>query len=279
MTLVQHITPEVLQWIAAQAQAGHAPESVLRAMRDSGWDDHVARLAIDRSKRGRSPEELPAAVPVPEPDPTDARCVLRTPDREVRVLMAMRSPRLMVLGGLLSDAECDGIVELARPQLARSGTVDTWSGGDHLSERRTSEGMFFKRAAHPLVARVEARIAHLVSWPLECGEGLQVLRYTLGTQYYPHHDYFDPTVPSTPAILNRGGQRVATIVMCLRAPTDGGSTVFPDVGVRVPAVKGNAVFFSYDRAHPDSLTLHGGAPVIEGEKWVATKWLRERAFE
>jgi prolyl 4-hydroxylase len=26
-------------------------------------------------------------------------------------------------------------------------------------------------------------------------------------------------------------------------------------------------------------TLHGGAPVLEGEKWVATKWLREGAFE
>ena len=25
-------------------------------------------------------------------------------------------------------------------------------------------------------------------------------------------------------------------------------------------------------------TLHGGAPVIEGEKWVATKWLRERQY-
>jgi prolyl 4-hydroxylase len=39
------------------------------------------------------------------------------------------------------------------------------------------------------------------------------------------------------------------------------------------------VFFSYDRPHPATRTLHGGAPVIEGEKWVATKWLRERRFE
>jgi prolyl 4-hydroxylase len=25
-------------------------------------------------------------------------------------------------------------------------------------------------------------------------------------------------------------------------------------------------------------TLHAGLPVVEGEKWVATKWLREREF-
>ena len=44
-------------------------------------------------------------------------------------------------------------------------------------------------------------------------------------------------------------------------------------------LKGNAVFFSYDRPHPMTRTLHGGAPVVEGEKWVATKWLREGRFE
>lgn len=44
-------------------------------------------------------------------------------------------------------------------------------------------------------------------------------------------------------------------------------------------MKGNAVFFSYDRAHPMTRTLHAGAPVVEGEKWIATKWLRERRHD
>jgi len=43
-------------------------------------------------------------------------------------------------------------------------------------------------------------------------------------------------------------------------------------------MRGNAVFFSYDRAHIVTRTLHAGLPVLEGEKWVATKWLREREF-
>ena len=37
--------------------------------------------------------------------------------------------------------------------------------------------------------------------------------------------------------------------------------------------------FSYERPHPSTQTLHGGAPVIAGEKWIATKWLREREFK
>ena len=43
--------------------------------------------------------------------------------------------------------------------------------------------------------------------------------------------------------------------------------------------RGNAVFFSYERPHPSTKTLHGGSPVIAGEKWIATKWLREREFK
>jgi len=39
------------------------------------------------------------------------------------------------------------------------------------------------------------------------------------------------------------------------------------------------VFFSYEEPDPATRTLHGGAPVLAGEKWVATKWLREREFK
>ena len=54
---------------------------------------------------------------------------------------------------------------------------------------------------------------------------------------------------------------------------------FTHSGLEVAPVRGNAVFFSYNRPDPGTMTLHGGAPVFEGEKWVATKWMRERIFE
>ena len=275
--LVQQITPEVLQWIVEQARAGHKPEAVLQAMRASGWSESVAFAAIERSRRGLGTPP-PAPVSVPEPDPTDSRWVLGTSDREVRVLASMRLPRAMVFGELLSHEECDEIIQLAHGRLERSKTVDTWSGGSELDDGRSSEGTYFDRGANPLLARIEARIAALLNWPVDHGEGLQVLRYGPGAEYRPHHDYCDPTVPGAPAVLGRGGQRVATVLMYLNVPLKGGSTTFPDVGLQVAPLKGNAVFFSYDRPHPVTKTLHGGAPVIEGEKWVATKWLRERAF-
>ncbi|MEZ0308755.1 MAG: 2OG-Fe(II) oxygenase, partial [Ramlibacter sp.] len=195
------------------------------------------------------------------------------------VLQAMYNPRVVVFGGLLSDEECEALIALAKPRLARSLTVATKTGGEEINADRTSNGMFFQRGENDLIRRIEARIARLVNWPEENGEGLQVLHYQPGTEYKPHYDYFDPNEPGTPTILKRGGQRVGTLVMYLGEPDKGGGTTFPDVHLEVAPKRGNAVFFSYDRPHPSTKTLHGGAPVLAGEKWIATKWLRERRFE
>ena len=66
--------------------------------------------------------------------------------------------------------------------------------------------------------------------------------------------------------------------MYLNTPEAGGETTFPDVRFDVAPIKGNAVFFSYDRPHEMTGTRHGGAPVLAGEKWVATKWMRLGEF-
>jgi prolyl 4-hydroxylase len=157
--------------------------------------------------------------------------------------------------------------------------VETKTGGEEVNDDRTSNGMFFQRGENELVQRIEARIARLVNWPVENGEGLQILHYRPGAEYKPHYDYFDPAEPGTPTILQRGGQRVATLVMYLGEPEKGGGTTFPDVNLEVAPKRGHGVFFSYDRPHPATRTLHGGAPVLAGEKWIATKWLREGRFE
>ena len=166
------------------------------------------------------------------------------------------------------------MIELARPRLERSTTVEPDTGGDMVHPDRTSSGMAFARGENALCARIEARIARLLDWPVDHGEALQVLNYGPGAQYKPHHDYFDPAMPGTDRLLRRGGQRVATVVMYLNTPERGGATVFPESHFEVAAIKGNAVFFSYDRPHAMTCTLHGGAPVLAGEKWIVTKWLR-----
>ena len=275
----RRLDAELEQWVVAQATAGVAPDVVLQPLLDAGWDEQEAvdavAAAVNAFVARRAGEQgLPMPEQVPVVVEPNGAWILDGGDREVRVLSTMLLPRVVVLGGLLSDEECDAMIELARPKLARSTTVEPDSGGDMVHPDRTSFGMGFARGENDLCRRIEARIAHLLEWPLENGEGLQVLNYGPGAQYKPHHDYFDPAMPGSEVLLRRGGQRVASVVMYLNTPERGGATVFPESHLEVAAVKGNAVFFSYDRPHPMTRTLHGGAPVLAGEKWILTKWLR-----
>ena len=288
----QPITPELQQWIVEQASAGLSPEIVLKSMLDSGWNEDVAiaaledtlteHLAQQRTDPARAQGLLatvPAAVPVPEPLPDGTCPAVWADDHEVTVIASMHKPRVVVFANLLTPDECNELITLARQRLARSETVEADAGASEVNDARTSQGMFFERGENPLCVRIEARMAALMKWPVENGEGLQILRYGPGAEYKPHYDYFDPAQAGTPIILKRGGQRVASLICYLNTPPKGGATVFPDINLEIAPVKGNAVFFSYDRAHPMTRSLHGGAPVIEGEKWVATKWLREGKFE
>lgn len=280
----QAVTPQLRQWIIDQAATGCRPEDVLKSMLDAGWQEDVALNAMESTLQAHlqtqaDEKSLPPAVPVPDIDLADMPLFLDLGDRRVSVLGAMASPRVVILGGFLSDDECDALVEAAKPRMARSLTVSTQTGGEEINADRTSNGMFFQRGEGDVVTRIEARIGRLLNWPVENGEGMQILNYLPGAEYKPHYDYFDPSEPGTPRILTRGGQRVATVVMYLNDPEKGGGTTFPDVNFAVGPKRGNAVFFNYNRPHPNTKSLHGGAPVVAGEKWIATKWLREREFK
>ena len=287
----QPVTEDLRRWIVAQAEAGCRPGDVLAAMLASGWNENVATEALEQTlldhlaaKSIALPVPAPAAaLPMPMPAlPGPALLAgatrLHAGGRAVDVLTTLQLPRMVVFGQLLSIDECIDLMALAAPRLARSETVDNATGGTEVNAARTSDGMFFERGEAPLISLIEQRIAELLHWPVDHGEGMQVLRYRPGAEYRPHHDYFDPVHPGTERILQRGGQRVASLVMYLNTPDGGGATTFPDVGLEVWPVRGNAVFFSYDRPDVSTRTLHGGAPVTAGEKWVATKWLRQGVF-
>ena len=123
---------------------------------------------------------------------------------------------------------------------------------------------------------LEQRIAALVGLPVEHGEQLQILHYQPGEQYEPHVDWFYPEQHGYAAVTAHGGQRIASVVIYLNTPEAGGGTHFPHAGLTVTATRGWAVYFAYEGG--DQTSLHAGLPVDAGEKWIATRWLRERPY-
>ena len=147
-------------------------------------------------------------------------------------------------------------------------------------DRRSSEGMFFRLREDPFIARLDERLAAVMNGPAQNSEGLQVLRYGPGGQYPPHYDFLVPSNPASARSLERSGQRISTLIVYLNDVIEGGETVFPEAGLSVVPRRGNGLYFEYanSRMQVDLRSAHGGAPVVQGEKWIVTKWMRARRF-
>ncbi len=186
------------------------------------------------------------------------------------------NPRIILLHNFLNKKECAHLIAQATPRLERSETLDGESGEGKVVEERTSYGMFFEeRGCDFIIERIEEKISHLTMMPVACGESIQVLRYGPGEEFKPHYDYFDSNSIGGKAALANGGQRIATLIMYLNSVEEGGETIFPEIDLKITPKKGNAILFYNCRpdGKEDPLTCHGGAPVIQGTKWIATKWI------
>ncbi|KAK6118926.1 hypothetical protein DH2020_047334 [Rehmannia glutinosa] len=196
-------------------------------------------------------------------------------------------PRAFIYHNFLSKEECEHLINLAKPHMAKSTVVDSKTGKSKDSRVRTSSGMFLRRGRDKVITTIEKRIADYTFIPAEHGEGLQVLHYEVGQKYEPHYDYFLDEFNT-----KNGGQRIATVLMS--DVEEGGETIFPAAkgnfssvpgwnemsecakrGLAVKPKMGDALLFWSMRpdATLDPTSLHGGCPVIKGNKWSSAKWM------
>ncbi len=191
------------------------------------------------------------------------------------------SPLVYVCPHFLSDAECDHLIEIGRPSLKRTEVIDPHSPDNRTDTARTSLGVFLPFITNdPVVLAIKARIAEVTEIRADRAERIQILYYGVGGEYRPHYDYFDPATTGGLVHYNRGGQRMATFIVYLNTPEKGGETIFPRAELKIVPEKGKALLFYNitEEGNPDPMSLHAGAPVIKGEKWLMTEWLREKEF-
>jgi prolyl 4-hydroxylase len=200
---------------------------------------------------------------------------------DARVVATVRRPRLAVLAGVVSTTECEVLMSEASRMMRRSEVIGADNAATVSDGSRTSSGMYFESGVSPTAEAVQRRLMALMDLPVSHGEPLQVLRYGPGEVYESHFDYFDPDAgdqaTSTIALY---GQRIATMICYLSEVADGGTTTFPAVGLDVRPHPGAAVYFTYvdDHGQLDEASLHGGAPVAAGEKWILTQWCRSHPY-
>ena len=187
------------------------------------------------------------------------------------------APRVSRIKRLFTIDECDHLVRTTRPFMQPSKVITTSGGAEEDDVRSSEESPIWDQIRDLVVHRLEARMHELSNTPILHGEPIMVLHYGKGMEYRAHEDYFDPDVDHMQEQLSRGGQRLVTIITYLSSVADGGATDFPKADISIAPIKGDAVMFfnTHEDGMPDPLTKHAGTPVVSGEKWLATRWIRE----
>lgn len=181
------------------------------------------------------------------------------------------SPDVRLFPGLFSADECDFLIECAAPLLRPSLVVDPVTNQQVPNPVRTSDAVGFPLVAEsPAIHVLCRRLAEASDTHVKQGEPLQVLRYRPGQEYRPHFD----------AIGDADNQRVLTFLVYLNDDYEGGETEFIATGLKVRGRKGDGLLFRNAdlSGAPDPNSQHAGLPVIAGEKYLASRWIRERRF-
>jgi prolyl 4-hydroxylase len=189
-------------------------------------------------------------------------------------------PLICAAPALLSPQLCDALITRAKPLLGPAPIYNELKGGNTVAGWRKHSSVHFDFAdTDVLNEAICSRVCALAGLPAAHAEALQVLHYQVGEFFAPHYDFWDPAFEGHAGTLKTYGQRAFTVLVYLNDDFEGGETEFLELGLRHKGKKGDAVMFRNVDAEgqPDRRTLHAGRPPAQGEKWLLSVWIRDRA--
>jgi prolyl 4-hydroxylase len=189
-------------------------------------------------------------------------------------------PLVCVFEEFLTELEIEQLLAAAKPKLRQALVSAADSGVE--STGRSGRNCWIAHGYNAVVEELSLRVAEVVGIPLEHAESLQLIHYAENEEYAPHFDAWDAATERGQRCMLKGGQRMATCLFYLNDVEQGGGTSFPNLDMEIRAKKGRMVLFHNCHEgstvrHPDS--LHGGMPVLQGEKWACNFWFRELEYQ
>lgn len=189
-------------------------------------------------------------------------------------------PLLYLFEEFLTDLEVEQLLAAAKPKLKQAMVSAAKSGVE--SAGRSGNNCWIAHGYNAVIEDLSFRVAEVVGIPLENAESLQLVHYSENQEYAPHFDAWDAATERGRRCMARGGQRMVTCLLYLNDVEAGGGTSFPKLDMQVRARRGRMLLFhnchrGSSVRHPDS--LHGGMPVLKGEKWACNFWFREKAYQ
>ncbi len=185
-------------------------------------------------------------------------------------------PHIFQIKHLLSAVECEYIKYVSSPFMRASMTVDPVTGKHVKDEIRTSYSAAIDWLTEdPAINLIIKKCTSQFDVSDNQSEVMHVLHYSIGEEYKPHYDFFGGV--DGIQNFNDNQQRIKTICLYLNDVGKGGETSFPRLNKSVLPEKGKVAFFEnidLSTKEPYLESLHAGQPVLSGEKWLATLWIR-----
>ena len=187
------------------------------------------------------------------------------------------SPRIemFILRDFLAEADCQALID----RIEAKRRPSTLANHDGQKDFRTSETCDFD-ASDAAVAALDARLAALSGFDPAFGEPLQGQRYEPGQEFKAHTDYFEPSAADYQQHCAVSGQRTWTFMIYLNDVAAGGATRFKEIGKTVQPERGKLL--AWNNRLPDGglngATRHHAMKVRKGNKYVVTRWYRERPW-
>lgn len=279
---------QAVAWLTRSARAGDADAARQLAHLlpdDCAAQRHALLAAAARAGDPIARRQL-AGTPArhahhpPPPDWEAVAAAARRPEAPpMPVQRAAERPCVLRRDGVLPAALRDYLIGLAATRLQRATVNDARAGLSRVDPSRTnSYANLWLLEGDVVTDAIDRILAALVGLDPRQGEALSVLRYLPGEQYAAHYDFFDPDAPVHAAEIARGGQRILTCLVYLNADFSAGETAFVDAGFALRGEPGTAVWWPNADATgaPDRHTRHAGLPPAAGQKWLLSKWYRDR---
>lgn len=183
---------------------------------------------------------------------------------------------IKIIDNILTQTECDELIQIG----IKNGLVKANTLGKNIESYRTADNTWIWES-NELTTKIQNIIEKESGFPIENQEKIHIVKYNIGGEYKPHHDFFHPNTDYYESTMNVGGQRIFSFLFYLNDNFVGGETNFPNKKIQITPKLGRLLIWRNlnEDGSLDYDSYHAGLPVESGEKYIAIIWVRKNIFQ